>query len=115
MALGKRSMLITAAPFFAATVGSLVALTWEGGGENASGIRLTSPTVVDLGPGWLAGLIAAGIALVAFTIAAIVATRGSSDQDARDIEERDPLLRLAAAALEDDARHQVNPTGRGKL
>lgn len=111
MTLGKRSILLTAAPFFAATAGSLVALTWERGGENASGI---SPTDVGLGPGWLAGLIAAGIALAAFTIAAIVTTREVGDQDAREVEEGDPLLRLAAAALEDDARQQVNPTDRGK-
>ncbi|AHK35504.1 hypothetical protein OPAG_08373 [Rhodococcus opacus PD630] len=114
MTLGTRSILLIASTVFATAVGALVALSWDGVGESASASKLISPWDVGLSQ-WHAGLIAAAVAFAAFTIATIVATRKVRDHQSREVAERDPLLRLAAAALEDDARHQVNPTGRGKL
>ncbi|KAF0956885.1 hypothetical protein [Rhodococcus sp. T7] len=97
MTLGMRRILLIELAF-AAVIGVVVALLWPGGGGGA--ITPTSPT--DLGPGWLAGLIAGVICLAVTMIIAFVRRRGG-ELDAPDPVEPD-LDRLAKAAVEDDAR-----------
>ncbi|WP_009475918.1 hypothetical protein [Rhodococcus sp. JVH1] len=106
MTLGMRRILLIEVAF-AAVIGVVVALLWPGGGGDV--INPAPPT--DLGPGWLAGLIAGAICLAVAMITAFVMRRRGGALDAPDPVEPD-LTRLAKAAVEDDARDRsIRRTG----
>ena len=96
----RRTLLAQLALSVAA--GVCVALVWPGGGDD-TGISPTPPG--DLGPGWLAGLIAGGVFFAATAITALVMRHRSEDLDVLDHVEPG-LNRLAKNAVEDDARNR---------
>lgn len=81
--------------------GVCVGLLWPGGGDDT---RINPTPPGDLGPGWLAGLIAGGVIFAATAITALVTSHRSEDLAVPHFEL--DLNRLAKNAIEDDARNR---------